>query len=73
MPSGQKSKPLTITYLSLKLRTRRPKKGVQITSDGSKNVTLKLTDSDGYSCPCQTIKNVSVGASLPNWREVSPQ
>ena len=43
---------------------------VEFLSNGTKAVTLTVTDSDGYSCPVS--KNVNVGLSLPGWKEIAP-
>jgi len=44
---------------------------IQFTSDGSKQVTLQVTDSDNFSC--QISKSVGVQAELPGWQEILPQ
>lgn len=44
---------------------------IQFTSDGSKEVTLGVTDSDNFSC--QISKSVGVQAALPAWQEILPQ
>jgi len=44
---------------------------IQFTANGSKSVTLQVTDSDNYSC--QTSKSVGVQIALPGWQEVLPQ
>jgi hypothetical protein len=43
---------------------------IQFTSDGSKSVTLQVTDSDGYAC--SSSKSVNVQIELPEWKEVAP-
>jgi len=44
---------------------------VQFNSNGSKEVTLQVTDSDGYSCSDSQTVNVQV--SLPTWQEILPE
>jgi len=44
---------------------------IQFTADGSKSVTLQVTDSDNYSC--QISKSVGVQIELPCWQETLPQ
>lgn len=41
---------------------------IKFTSHGEKSVTLKLTDSDGFSC--EQTKTIGVRFSLPNWKEI---
>lgn len=43
---------------------------VQFIDNGTKTVTLEVTDSDGYSCPLT--KCVNVSWALPDWREIFP-
>ena len=43
---------------------------IQFTADGSKSVTLQVTDSDSFSC--QISQTVSVGFKLPGWKEILP-
>jgi len=43
---------------------------VLFSSTGEKEVTLKVVDSDGYSCSVK--KQLQVGLQLPKWREISP-
>lgn len=43
---------------------------IQFTSRGVKQVSLGVTDSDGFTC--QTTKSVGVQISLPGWREILP-
>ncbi len=43
---------------------------IQFTDNGSKQVTLKVTDSDGFFCPGS--KTVNVQFTLPDWREILP-
>jgi len=46
---------------------------VQFTSDGSKNVVLEVTDSDGFVCDNASDPGVvNVLFELPEWEEVSP-
>ncbi|MDD5295069.1 MAG: hypothetical protein PHP21_04140, partial [Patescibacteria group bacterium] len=40
-------------------------------SSGNQEVTLKVTDSDGYYCSLTETVNVNV--TLPGWKEVKPQ
>lgn len=40
-------------------------------SEGSKQVTLMVTDSDGYACSDSQTVNIQV--ELPDWREIIPQ
>jgi len=42
----------------------------QFTSSGTKTVTLRLTDSDGYAC--QASKEIRVKFALPKWKEIIP-
>jgi len=44
---------------------------VKFSSAGDKNVTLTLTDSDGYSN--SNTKTVKARVALPDWKEVAPQ
>jgi PKD repeat protein len=44
---------------------------IQFTSSGSKQVTLQVTDSDGYAC--SDAKTVDVGLKLPGWKEALPE
>jgi len=43
---------------------------IQFTSNGSKQVTLQVTDSDGYTC--SDSKTVNVRLKLPGWKEILP-
>lgn len=45
---------------------------IKFNSPGQHRVTLKITDSDGYSCSIQ--KTITVGKSsiIPRWREIAP-
>ena len=43
---------------------------IKFTSDGSKEITLQVTDSDGYTCP--RTKYIGVNIKLPEWKEVLP-
>jgi len=43
---------------------------IKFTSEGSKAVTLQVTDSSGYTC--SATKNVDVNIKLPGWEEVTP-
>lgn len=44
---------------------------IQFVSSGSKQVALQITDSDGFSCSDNS-QSVSVGWTLPDWREILP-
>jgi len=44
---------------------------IQFTSNGSKEVSLQVTDSDGLYCSVS--KNVGIQAELPGWQEILPQ
>ena len=44
---------------------------IQFTADGSKEVTLGVTDSDNFYC--QVSKTVGVQVALPGWQEILPQ
>jgi PKD repeat protein len=44
---------------------------VSFTNNGSQQVTLRVTDNQGYSC--QISKNLSSMMSLPKWKETGPQ
>ena len=43
---------------------------IQFTSTGDHQVTLQVTDSDGFSC--QTSKTVGAQIKLPGWKEILP-
>lgn len=43
---------------------------IQFTDNGSKQVSLQVTDSDNYSCSGS--KSVNVKFKLPNWKEILP-
>ena len=43
---------------------------MQFVSGGSKDISLETTDANGYSCPDS--KNLEVGITLPDWREILP-
>ncbi len=43
---------------------------VQFTPVGIKQISLRITDSDGYSC--QVLKSVNVQIPFPDWQEISP-
>jgi hypothetical protein len=45
---------------------------IQFTDNGSKTVTLKVTDSDGYFCTGTGPSSVNVQFTLPDWREILP-
>jgi len=45
---------------------------VRFISAGVKNITLKVTDSDGYSCSKSSNNNVIIGEGLPGWEEITP-
>jgi hypothetical protein len=44
---------------------------VSFSGEGSKQVTLRVTDNAGYSC--QLSRNLLSGLPLPNWKETAPQ
>ena len=44
---------------------------VQFLSSGSKQITLQVTDSDGFTCSDNS-QSVNVGWTLPDWREILP-
>ncbi len=47
---------------------------IQFTSNGSKNVVLDITDSDGFSCDNSADPEiVNVLYQLPDWKEVTPR
>jgi len=43
---------------------------VKFLSTGAKSVTLRVTDSDGFSCQAQ--KTINSQLPLPEWKEISP-
>jgi len=45
---------------------------IQFTDNGSKQVTLKVTDSDGFFCTGAGPGSVNVQFTLPNWKEILP-
>ncbi len=44
---------------------------IKFTSEGNKQVSLRVTDSDGYACT--GYKTVNVNLPLPKWKEITPR
>jgi PKD repeat protein len=44
---------------------------IKFTAEGNKQVSLRVTDSDGYACT--GYKNVNVNLPLPKWKEITPR
>lgn len=44
---------------------------IQFVSEGNKQVSLRVTDSDGYACTGN--KQVNVNLPLPKWKEITPR